>query len=196
VGIDPARDAKLSISFNGGAARSITSNINVFTDETSGLQINLTPGRQPWDGSASATVIVGDPQPALARNNSNLVAVDRKIAEMSKFTSNKTSSEWQAAFDFLQDQAFKALDYLSHERGVVGAQMNRVDFINTNLRSQSINTEKSKSDLIDTDVATESARFIQKQAHVEVSTRMIKEANSLVNPIKVLMRLWDDIKSK
>jgi flagellin-like hook-associated protein FlgL len=78
----------------------------------------------------------------------------------------------------------------------VGAQMNRVDFINNNLRSQSINTEKSKSDLIDTDVATESARFIQKQAHVEVSTRMIKEANSLVNPIKVLMRLWDDIKSK
>lgn len=196
VGIDPARDAKLSISFNGGAARAITSNINVFTDEATGLQINLTAGRQPWDGSASATVIVGDPQPALARNNSNLVAVDRKIDEMSTFTSSKTSSEWQAAFDFLQDQAFKALDYLSHERSVVGAQMNRVDFINNNLRSQSINTEKSKSDLIDTDVATESARFIQKQAHVEVSTRMIKEANSLVNPIKVLMRLWDDIKSK
>ncbi len=156
----------------------------------------MTAGRQPWDGSASATVIVGDPQAPLARNNSNLVAVDRKIVEMSTFTSSKTSSEWQAAFDFLQDQAFKALDYLSHERSVVGAQMNRVDFINNNLRSQSINTEKSKSDLVDTDVAAESARFIQKQAHVEVSTRMIKEANSLVNPIKVLMRLWDDIKSK
>ncbi|QWD75667.1 hypothetical protein ICV32_07490 [Polynucleobacter sp. MWH-UH24A] len=196
IGIDPARDAKLSISFNGGAARSITYDINVFTDVTTGLQINLTPGRQPWDGSASATIVVGDPQPALPRNNSNLVAVDRKIVEMSSFTSSNSRSEWNAAFDYLQDQAYKALDYLSYERGIVGAQMNRVDFINTNLRSQSINTEKSKSDLVDTDVAAESARFIQKQAHLEVSTRMVKEANSLVNPIKVLMRLWDDIKLK
>ena len=196
VGIDPARDAKLSISFNGGAARSITNDTNVFTDATSGLQINLTPGRQPWDGSASATIVVGDPQPALPRNNSNLVAVDRKIVEMSSFTSSNSRSEWNAAFDYLQDQAYKALDYLSYERSIVGAQMNRVDFINTNLRSQSINTEKSKSDLVDTDVAAESARFIQKQAHLEVSTRMVKEANSLVNPIKVLIGLWDDIKSK
>jgi flagellin-like hook-associated protein FlgL len=196
VGIDPARDAKLSIAFNGGASRSITNDTNVFTDATSGLQINLTPGRQPWDGSASATIVVGDPQPALPRNNSNLVAVDRKIVEMSSFTSSNSRSEWNAAFDYLQDQAYKALDYLSYERGIVGAQMNRVDFINTNLRSQSINTEKSKSDLVDTDVAAESARFIQKQAHLEVSTRMVKEANSLVNPIKVLIGLWDDIKSK
>jgi flagellin-like hook-associated protein FlgL len=104
--------------------------------------------------------------------------------------------EWNAAFDYLQDQAYKALDYLSYERGIVGAQMNRVEFINTNLRSQSLNTEKSKSDLIDTDVAASSTRFIQQQAQLEVSTRMVKEANSLVNPIKVLMRLWDDIKAK
>lgn len=196
VKIDPARDAKLSITFNGGAVRDITSNVNVFTDATTGLQVNLTPGRQPWDGSASATIIVGDPQPALARNNSNLVAVDRKIAEMQSYSASNTREQWNAAFDFLQDQAFKALDYLSHERTIVGAQINRVDFINSNLRSQSINTEKSKSDLMDTDVAVSSTRFIQQQAQLEISTRMVKEANSLVNPIKVLMRLWDDIKSK
>jgi len=196
VGIDPARDAKLSIAFNGGLARPITSNTNVFTDATSGLQINLTPGRQPWDGSASATIVVGDPQPALPRNNSNLVAVDQKITEMNSYSISNTRAEWNAAFDYLQDQVSKALDYLSYERGIVGSQMNRVEFINTNLRSQSLNTEKSKSDLIDTDVAASSTRFIQQQAQLEVSTRMVKEANSLVNPIKVLMRLWDDIKAK
>lgn len=196
VGIDPARDAKLSISFNGGAARSITNSTNLFTDATSGLQINLTPGRQPWDGSALATIVVGDPQPALPRNNSNLVAVDQKITEMNSYSTSNTRAEWNAAFDYLQDQVSKALDYLSYERGIVGSQMNRVEFINTNLRSQSLNTEKSKSDLIDTDVAASSTRFIQQQAQLEVSTRMVKEANSLVNPIKVLIRLWDDIQAK
>jgi len=139
---------------------------------------------------------VGDPQPALPRNNSNLVAVDQKITEMNSYSTSNTRTEWNAAFDYLQDQVSKALDYLSYERGIVGSQMNRVEFINTNLRSQSLNTEKSKSDLIDTDVAASSTRFIQQQAQLEVSTRMVKEANSLVNPIKVLMRLWDDIKAK
>jgi flagellin-like hook-associated protein FlgL len=195
VGIDPARDAVLSIT-KSGVTTNITHNTNVFTDATSGLQINLTPGRQAWDGSATATITVGDPQPSLPRNNSNLVAVDQKITAMVGFSSSNTSAEWNSAFDYLQDQANKALDYLSYERSIVGGQMNQVGFINTNLRSQSINLEKSKSDLIDTDVAAESAKLASGEVQQRVAAQMITQANSLVNPIRTLINLWDDIKSK
>jgi flagellin-like hook-associated protein FlgL len=195
VGIDPARDAVLSIT-KSGVTTNITHNTNVFTDATSGLQINLTPGRQAWDGSATATITVGDPQPSLPRNNSNLVAVDQKITAMASFSSSNTSAEWNSAFDYLQDQANKALDYLSYERSIVGGQMNQVGFINTNLRSQSINLEKSKSDLIDTDVAAESAKLASGEVQQRVAAKMITQANSLVNPIRTLINLWDDIKSK
>jgi flagellin-like hook-associated protein FlgL len=74
--------------------------------------------------------------------------------------------------------------------------MNQVGFINTNLRSQSINLEKSKSDLIDTDVAADSAKLVSGEAQQRVAARMITQANSLVNPIRTLITLWDDIKSK
>lgn len=195
VGIDPARDAVLSIT-KSGVTTNITHNTNVFTDATSGLQINLTPGRQAWDGSATATITVGDPQPSLPRNNSNLVAVDQKITAMAGFSSSNTSAEWNSAFDYLQDQANKALDYLSYERSIVGGQMNQVGFINTNLRSQSINLEKSKSDLIDTDIASASAKLASGEVQQRVAAQMITQANSLVNPIRTLINLWDDIKSK
>jgi flagellin-like hook-associated protein FlgL len=195
VGIDPARDAVLSIT-KSGVTTNITHNTNVFTDATSGLQINLTPGRQAWDGSATATITVGDPQASLPRNNSNLVAVDQKITAMASFSTSNTAAEWNAAFDFIQDQAGKALDYLSYERSIVGGQMNQVGFINTNLRSQSINLEKSKSDLIDTDVAADSAKLASGEVQQRVAAKMITQANSLVNPIRTLITLWDDIKSK
>jgi len=195
VGIDPARDAILSIT-KSGVTTNITNNTNVFTDATSGLQINLTPGRQAWDGSATATITVGDPQPSLPRNNSNLVAVDEKITAMASFSTSISSTEWNSAFDYLQDQANKALDYLSYERSIVGGQMNQVGFINTNLRSQSINLEKSKSDLIDTDIASASAKLASGEVQQRVAAQMITQANSLVNPIRTLINLWDDIKSK
>lgn len=195
VGIDPARDAVLSIT-KSGVTTNITNNTNVFTDANSGLQINLTAGRQAWDGSATATVIVGDPQPSLPRNNSNLVAVDKKITAMASFSTSNTSAEWHAAFDFLQDQANKALDYLSYERSIVGTQMNQVSYINTNLRSQGINLEKSKSDLMDGDVASDSAKLASGAVQQRVAAQMITQANSLVNPIRSLINLWDDIKSR
>ena len=195
VGIDPARDAKLSIRKD-GVTRDLTFDTNVFTDATSGLQINLTPGRQPWDGSTTATVVVGDPQPALPRNNSNLVAVDEKITAMNSFSAGTSQADWRDAFNYLQDQANKALDYLSYERTIIGGQMNQVAFINTNLRSQSVNLEKSKSDLVDTDVASASGKLIKGEIQTRVAAQMITQANSLVNPIRTLINLWDDIKSK
>lgn len=195
VGIDPARDAKLSITY-AGVTRNITNDTNVFTDTTTGLQLNLTPGRQPWDGSAAATVTIGDPQPPLPRNNSNLVAVDEKITAMNSFSSSTAQLDWRNAFNYLQDQAGKALDYLSYERSIIGGQMNQVAYINTNLRSQSVNLEKSKSDLVDTDVASASGKLIKGEIQQRVAAQMITQANSLVNPIRTLINLWDDIKSK
>ncbi|WP_216259308.1 flagellin [Polynucleobacter sp. UB-Piko-W3] len=195
ISIDPARDAKLTITKD-GVSRNISNDTNVFTDATSGIQINLTPGLQPWDGGAAATIVVGDPQPALPRNNSNLVAVDEKITAMNSFSTNTSKTDWKDAFDYLQDQANKALDYLSYERSIIGGQMNQVAYINTNLRSQSVNLEKSNSDLLDTDVASASAKLAKGEIQQRVAAQMITQANSLVNPIRTLINLWDDIKSK
>ncbi|WP_353431995.1 flagellin [Polynucleobacter sp. MWH-UH23A] len=195
VGIDPARDATLTIT-NGGTTRRLTESTNTFTDATTGLILNVGTGRQAWDGAATANIVVGDALPPLPRNNSNLVAVDQKITAMENFTANTSTADWHAAFDFLQDQSDKALDYLSYERGIIGAQINRVAFINTNLRSQGQNLDKSKSDLVDADIGAETAQFAKSQLQQRVASQMVTQANSLANPIKTMIGLWDDIKSK
>jgi hypothetical protein len=65
---------------------------------------------------------VGDPQPALPRNNSNLVAVDQKITEMNSYSTSNTRADWNAAFDYLQD----ALDIeyiVNSKREYLGARV-------------------------------------------------------------------------
>jgi len=195
VGIDPARDATLTIT-NGGTTRRLTDSTNTFTDATTGLILNIGTGRQAWDGAATANIVVGTALPPLPRNNSNLVAVDQKITSMESFTANTSTADWHAAFDYLQDQTDKALDYLSYERSIIGGQINRVAFINTNLRSQSVNLDKSKSDLVDADLGAETAQFAKSQLQQRVAAQMVTQANSLVNPIRTMINLWDDIKSK
>jgi flagellin-like hook-associated protein FlgL len=158
--------------------------------------LNVGTGRQAWDGAATANIVVGDALPPLPRNNSNLVAVDQKITTMESFTANTSTADWHAAFNFLQDQSDKALDYLSYERGIISSQINRVANINTNLQSQSLNLDKSRSDLVDADLGAETAQFAKSQLQQRVATQMVTQANSLVNPIKTMINLWDDIKSK
>ena len=195
VNIDPARDANLTIT-NSGSTRRITNSSNVFTDSTSGLALNITSNTQPWDTPANASITIGDANPPLPPNNSNLVAIDHAITTLKGYSSAETNDAWRLMFAKLQNQSEKAFNYLSYERGILGAQMNRVGFIATNLSSQSLNLEKSKSDLIDADVGEATAQFMKEKVHLEAASHMVKEASSLVNPIKTLMKLWDDIKSK
>ena len=195
VNIDPARDANLTIT-NSGSTRRITNSSNVFTDSTSGLALNITSNTQPWDTPANASVTIGDANPPLPPNNSNLVAIDHAITTLKGYSSAETNDAWRLMFAKLQNQSEKAFNYLSYERGILGAQMNRVGFIATNLSSQSLNLEKSKSDLIDADVGEVTAQFMKEKVHLEAASHMVKEASSLVSPIKTLMKLWDDIKSK
>jgi flagellin-like hook-associated protein FlgL len=195
VNIDPARDANLTIT-NSGSTRRITNSSNVFTDSTSGLALNITSNTQPWDTPANASITIGDANPPLPPNNSNLVAIDHAITTLKGYSSAETNDAWRLMFAKLQNQSEKAFSYLSYERGILGAQMNRVGFIATNLSSQSLNLEKSKSDLIDADVGEVTAQFMKEKVHLEAASHMVKEASNLASPIKTLMKLWDDIKSK
>lgn len=195
VNIDPARDANLTIT-NSGSTRRITNSSNVFTDASSGLALNITSNTQPWDTPANASIVIGDANPPLPPNNSNLVAIDHAITSLKGYSSSQTNDDWRLMFASLQTQSEKALDYLSYERGILGAQMNRVGFIATNLSSQSLNLEKSKSDLIDADVGEVTAQYMKEKVHLQAASHMVKEASSLANPIKTLMKLWDDIKAK
>jgi flagellin-like hook-associated protein FlgL len=186
VNIDPARDANLTIT-NNGSTRRITNSSNVFTDSTSDLALNITSNTQPWDTPASSSITIGDANPPLPPNNSNLVAIDHAITTLKGYSSTETNDDWRLMFARLQNQSEKAFNYLSYERGILGAQMSRVSYIASNLSTQTLNLEKSKSDLIDADVGEVTAQFAKEKVHLEAASKMVKEASTLVSPIKTLM---------
>jgi hypothetical protein len=190
TGIDVARDANLTIN-----GRRITDTTNIFTDATTGLSLNITTQTQPWDATQSANIIVGTPAEALAINNSSLVSLSQSIQGLKGFNNASSSDQWRTAFSDLSIQSDKALAYISSERATVGSQLNRVSEINSNLRAQSTNLGKSKSDLIGVDYASESRNLGKGFIREYAATSAIKVANEMPSVVKTLMKLWDDIKS-
>jgi flagellin-like hook-associated protein FlgL len=189
AGIDIARDANLTIN-----GRRITNETNIFTDATTGLVLNITTKTHPWDTTQSATVIVGTPAEALALNNSSLVALSQSIQLLKSFNNSTSSNQWSSAFNALSTQSDKAVEYISSKRSLIGSQLNRVSEINSNLRAQSINLGKSKSDQTDVDYAKESGNLGKGFIREYAATNAMKVANEMPSVVKTLMKLWDDIK--
>ena len=73
--------------------------------------------------------------------------------------------------------------------------MNRVSEINSNLQSQSVNLKKSKSDLIDTNMAAEAGNLGKGFIREYSATKANQVANEMPSVVRTLMKLWDDIKS-
>lgn len=190
AGIDIARDANLTIN-----GRRITNDTNIFTDNTTGLALNITTKTQPWDATQSAKIVVGTPAEALALNNSSLVALSQTIQTLKGFNTSTSSDQWRSTFTAISTQSDKAVDYIASERAVVGSQMNRVGQINSNLQSQNTNLQKSKSDLTDANMAAEAGNLSKGFIREYSATKALQVANEMPSVVKTLMKLWDDIKS-
>ena len=102
-------------------------------------------------------------------------------------TSDSTTT-WQSAFKALETSIDTALDYISSQRAVVGSQMNRLSYIISNLGAQSVNTQNSRSAIIDTDFAAETAKLTKGQIMQQAATAMLAQANQMPNVILSLLK--------
>lgn len=97
-------------------------------------------------------------------------------------------STWQAAFKAAEAAITTALDYISTQRAIYGSQMNRLSYVSTNLTSQSTNLQNSRSAIIDTDFASETARLTKGQIMQQAATAMLAQANQMPNVILSLLK--------
>lgn len=95
---------------------------------------------------------------------------------------------WQTAFKNAALAVDDALEYISTERSVFGAQMNRLSYVSTNLQTQSTNLQNSRSAIIDTDFAAETARLTKGQIMQQAATAMLAQANQMPNVILSLLK--------
>jgi flagellin len=101
---------------------------------------------------------------------------------------NNTIDQWQTAFKNMADATDQALEYISTQRATYGSQMNRISYMSTNLTAQSTNLQNSRSSIIDTDFASETAKLTKGQIMQQAATAMLAQANQMPNVILSLLK--------
>jgi flagellin len=81
-----------------------------------------------------------------------------------------------------------ALDVVSEQRSNMGALQNRISYINQNLEAYSTNLQNSRSAIIDTDFAAETAKLTRGQIMQQAATAMLAQANQMPNVILSLLK--------
>jgi flagellin len=76
------------------------------------------------------------------------------------------------------DAIRQVANYVSDQRGVLGAQQNRLDHTVNNLATASENTTAAKSRILDTDMAKEMMEYTSKNVIAQAAQSMLAQANS------------------
>ncbi|QWD75664.1 flagellin [Polynucleobacter sp. MWH-UH24A] len=95
---------------------------------------------------------------------------------------------WDNAFKDLSGYLDDAIDWISDKRSVFGAQINRIAYISENLEAYTTNLQSTRSAIIDTDFAAETARLTKGQIMQQAATAMLAQANQMPNVILSLLK--------
>ena len=109
------------------------------------------------------------------------------LSGLAAANSNDTDA-WQDAFKNLDSATEAAQIYISQERTVFGSQINRLGYLSTNLTAQSTNLQNSRSSIIDTDFASETAKLTRGQIMQQAATAMLAQANQMPNVVLSLLK--------
>jgi flagellin len=140
------------------------------------------------NSSSYITVNTLDINTESASSNSAIKALGGAVGTLENLTSNSEVDSWQTAYQALDSAVDDAIVYLSNERAIFGAQMNRVGYISTNLTAQSTNLQASRSSIIDTDFASETAKLTKGQIMQQAATAMLAQANQMPNVVLSLLK--------
>lgn len=143
------------------------------------------------DGSGTDTLMTNVGSMITSNTATGSPAGDKGLAYLSTNQSDTTlasNDNWSTAFLHLTSYIDSAIDRTSDQRSVIGAQMNRLSYVSTNLQSQSTNLQSSKSAITDTDFAAETAKLTKGQIMQQAATAMLAQANQMPNVVLSLLK--------
>ncbi len=123
-----------------------------------------------------------------AMTNVGTVISGSSAGNLGGLTANDSTATWQAAFQKAAGYVDAAVDYISTLRTQYGSQMNRLSYVSTNLTAQSTNLQQSKSAIMDTNFASETATLTKGQIMQQAATAMLAQANQMPNVILSLLK--------
>ena len=117
-----------------------------------------------------------------------MTVLGTQIAAVQSAITGGVTATIATAFQTLGTNVDSAVNQISNDRSVYGAQMNQIAYISQNLSSQSTNLQNSKSSILDTDFAAETARLTRGQIMQQAATAMLAQANQMPNVILSLLK--------
>ena len=93
-----------------------------------------------------------------------------------------------ANFQMVQRAADAYVTALTTQRSLLGAYQNQIDYTVSNVTELSANLAAAKSNVIDTDYATETAALTKGQILQQAATAMLAQANQMPNVILSLLK--------
>lgn len=119
----------------------------------------------------------------------SMTALNAALSSASKnFTGATTGTELTANANATIDLLKTAIDKVGTVNSTLGATINRLDHINSNLSNISTNTESASGRIMDTDFATESASMTSNQMLLQAGTAMLKQSNSMSSLVMSLLQ--------
>ena len=111
-----------------------------------------------------------------------------QIQLLNSYANTVAQSTWATAFSTLGTFVDSAIDKVSEVRSNMGALQNRISYINQNLEAYSTNLQSSRSAIMDTDFAAETARLTKGQIMQQAATAMLAQANQMPNVVLSLLK--------
>jgi flagellin len=103
-------------------------------------------------------------------------------------TTGATAAEVLTAAQLVQTEAGNYINALSTQRSLLGAYQNQIEYTVSNLTELSANLAAAKSNVVDTDYATETAALTKGQILQQAATAMLAQANQMPNVILSLLK--------
>jgi len=111
-----------------------------------------------------------------------------QVTTMGNILNTNSTYDWQTAFNTLGSNVDAAINTVSDQRSIMGSLINRIAYISTNLQAQSTNLQSSKSAIVDTDFAAETAKLTKGQIMQQAATAMLAQANQMPNVVLSLLK--------
>jgi flagellin len=188
--------ASASSSIVGSTVYKWTAGANATTDgdyvklgtvqSVTGSEVTLTGASAvAWTAATDQIVFGGLLTTELSSSNGDF-SLSRAIGHAN--LNNGTAANEVAAFQMVQRAADGYLTALTTQRSLLGAYQNQIEYTVSNVTELSANLEAARSNVQDTDYASETATLTKGQILQQAATAMLAQANQMPNVILSLLK--------
>ena len=163
-----------------------TTNTNIQVSNEVSDTIAITPAS--FGNMAIYTTATSVAPSVTVTGSASGINLSTAIAAAGTATSSTPSAQFTTAFTNVQATAAQYLTDITSQRGQLGAVQNQLEYTVSNLTEFANNLSASRSRVMDTDYAAETANLTKGQILQQAATAMLAQANQMPNVILTLLK--------